>query len=189
MKFEERTMRISPIAAFAFACALFTGGVASAAAVTIDGAPVENPVVRDGPILVAFRVPMERLGATVVGSDADGAGGYSKDLTVAPVIVEHVEYVPVEILPKISNAPLAVASDSSSATVTGSDLGGVHEAESGAASQDPEGKVLFVWLWLLPVSGALCITAYFLVMAEMNRSWAAAAARRGVAPKKVGFFV
>jgi hypothetical protein len=202
-------MRLSPItAAFAIAWALLTAGIANAA---IDGAPVENPVVRDGQILVAFREPIEQLGATVVGSDAGGTGvastaggelirtrigppsaifsGYSKQVTVAPVLIEHVEYVPVEILPEISNAPLTVASDSSAATVTGSDLAGVQEAASAVASQDPQGKVLFVWLWLLPASGVLSITAYLLVMAQMNRSWAAAAVRRGVAPKKVGFFV
>jgi hypothetical protein len=66
---------------------------------------------------------------------------------------------------------------------------GIASAATDATSNDPEGKVLLVWVWLLPISGVLCIAAYVVVMAQMNRSWAAAAARRGERGKNVGFFV
>jgi hypothetical protein len=66
---------------------------------------------------------------------------------------------------------------------------GIASAATDAISNDPEGKVLLVWVWLLPISGILCIAAYVFVMGQMNRSWAAAAARRGERAKNVGFFV
>ncbi len=66
---------------------------------------------------------------------------------------------------------------------------GIASAATDVTSNDPEGKVLLVWVWLLPISGILCIAAYFVVIGQMNRSWAAAAARRGAPVKNVGFFV
>jgi hypothetical protein len=208
-------MRLAPTAAvFSFACALLCTGMSIAdPAVTIDGAPVAGAIIHEGHILVPFRAPMEQLGAVVVWSDTDKTGtatmsghelvraivdsqtayidGYAKVLTVAPVLIEpqHLEYVPVEVLPQISNAQLTVAPDNSSATITNFDLAGVNAIGSGAASNDPDGKVLLVWVWLLPIAGVLCIAAYVIVMGQMNRSWAAAAARSGKPVKNVGFLV
>lgn len=207
-------MRFSPlIAVWALACVLFSTGMASAAIVTINGVPVSGAIAQEGHILVPFRAPMEQLGAVVVWSDTEQRGiaifsghelvrttvgsstayivGYPKVLTVAPVLIEpqHLEYVPVEMLPQISNAQLTLATDGSSATITGFDLAGVNAIGSGAASNDPGGKVLLVWLWLLPLSGILCLAAYVVVIRQLNESLAAAAARRGKPIKPLGLFV
>jgi hypothetical protein len=66
---------------------------------------------------------------------------------------------------------------------------GADEVGAGVASNDPNGQVLFVWLWLLPLSGILCIVAYVFVINVMNASIAKSAAQRGVEPKKLGLFV
>jgi hypothetical protein len=207
-------MRVSPTAiVFAFVFAFFSTAIASAATVTIDGAPVTGAIIQDSHILVPFRAPMEQLGAAVVWSDTEQTGiatasgqelvrtkvgsttasinGYPKVLSVAPVLVEpqHLEYVTVEILTEISNAQLVLAPDGSSATVTGFDLAGVNAVGARAANNDPGGNVLLVWVWLLPLSGALCIAAYMYVNSLVNRSIAASAARRGVRPYRVGFFI
>jgi hypothetical protein len=212
---EERDMRLSPtVAAFAFACALLCTGIAGAdTVVTIDGEPVTGAIVHEGHILVPFRAPMEQLGATVVWVDAARTGtatyagqelvraivdsptayigGYAKALTVAPLLIEpqHLEYIPVEMLPEISNAKLTVSPDGNSATITDFDLAGVNAIGSGAANNDPGGKVLYVWVWLLPISGVLCIVAYVVVIGQLNRSFAAAAARSGKPIKGLGLLV
>jgi hypothetical protein len=187
-------MRLSPIAViFAISSVLFTAGVASATTVTIDGAPVTGAISKDGHILVPFRAPMESIGATVVWSDVGQTGtasysghelvrtvigsptayidGFPKALTVAPVLIEpqHLEYVPVEVIPQISNAVLVIGSDGDSATITNFDLAGVHAAGAGAASQDPQGKILYLWVWLLPISGVLCLLAYIFATGEVMR--------------------
>lgn len=206
-------MRLSPTAVvFAVACIVFSAGAACAdTAVTIDGAPVSGAINKDGHILVPFRAPMQQIGATVVWSDKDRTGvasksgteiirtqidstiaiisGNSKSLTVAPVLIEpqHLEYVPVELLPQISHAKLTIATDLSSAAVTDFDLAGVTAVGSEAGStaigsnadsNDPGGKVLLVWVWLLPFSGLLALGAYLIAVTQVNRSFAAAAARR-----------
>ena len=51
-------------------------------------------------------------------------------------------------------------------------------AGADAGSNDPGGKVLLVWVWLLPVSGVLALSAYLVAATQVNRSFAAAAARR-----------
>lgn len=185
-------MRLSRSAlAFAFGCAVLSSGIATAATVTIDGAPVSGVIVHDGHILVPFRAPMEQIGATVVWSDSEqtgtatssGAelvraivgsttayiGGYPKVLSVAPVLVEHLEYVPVEVLPEISNAQLTLAPDGSSATITNFDLAGVNAIGSSAANQDPQGKLLYLWVWLLPLSIFVCAVGYIVAIRQVER--------------------
>jgi hypothetical protein len=197
-------MRLLPIAIIlALAGVLFTGAGSSAdVLVTIDGAPVSGAIVKSGHILVPFRAPMEQLGATVVWTDATQTGvanlsgqeivraavgsttayisGNAKVLDVAPVLVEpqHLEYVPVEMLPEISNAALVVAPDLSSATITNFDLAGVNAVGSSAGSQDPRGKLLYLWVWLLPISGIVSLIAYVYVNGLVNRSFALAKRRR-----------
>ena len=167
---------------FAIASLVLTPVLAQAAIVTIDGAPVTGVIVHDGHILVPFRVPMESLGATVDWSDATQTGTATvsgaelvratvgqqtayidsnpKTLTVAPVLVNHLEYVPVEMLPEISSAKLDLSSDGTTATITDFDLAGVHAA-GGAGGGDPQGKLLYLWVWLLPISAVLCAIAFF----------------------------
>jgi hypothetical protein len=166
----------------AIALLVLTPVMARAAIVTIDGAPVTGVIVHEGHILVPFRVPMESLGATVDWSDATQTGTASmsgtelvrasvgqdiayidsnpKTLTVAPVLVNHLEYVPVEMLPEISSAKLALSSDGTTATITDSDLAGVHAA-GGGGGVDPQGKLLYLWVWLLPISAVLCAIVFF----------------------------
>jgi hypothetical protein len=135
------------------ACLVLTPVVARAAIVTIDGAPVTGVIVHEGHILVPFRVPMEALGATYIDSNP-------KTLTVAPVLVSGLEYVPVEMLPEISNAKLDLSADGTTATITDFDLAGVHAA-GGAGGVDPQGKLLYLWVWLLPISAVLCAIVFF----------------------------
>jgi hypothetical protein len=166
----------------AIACLVVTPVVARAATVTIDGAPVTGVIVHEGHILVPFRVPMESLGATVDWSDATRTGTASmsgaelvratvgqetayidnnpKTLTVAPVLVSGLEYVPVEMLPEISSAKLNLSADGTTATITGFDLAGVHAA-GGGGGVDPQGKLLYLWVWLLPISAILCAIVFF----------------------------
>jgi hypothetical protein len=104
-------MRLSPTAIFlAFIAGVFSAGIASAATVTIDGAPVTGVVLHEGHLLVPFRAPMQQIGATVVwtnsvqtgvasasgkelirtkiGSKTAVINGAPKVITVAPVLIE-----------------------------------------------------------------------------------------------------
>jgi hypothetical protein len=208
-------MRLSPTAillAFAgFAC---SAGIASAATVTIDGTPVTGSIVHEGHIMVPFRAPMEQIGATVVWTDGEQTGvasasghelirtkigsttaminGAPKGITVAPALIEpqHLEYIPVEVLPEISAAKLEISADGDTATITSFDLVGVNAAGAEAAaaavpaapagpavtadgsgfpSVDPDGKILLVWVWLLPISAAVAGFAYFAVIGQVER--------------------
>jgi hypothetical protein len=111
------------LAALAVSCAVSKPAAAEAALVTIDGARVSGVVARAGHLLVPLRAPMKAVGATVDWSDATQTGraisngrelvrvkvgeeiayidGNAKNLTVAPVLIHHAEYVPVEMLPQI----------------------------------------------------------------------------------------
>jgi hypothetical protein len=164
---------------------LFAVGPAFAATVTIDGAPVSGSVVRQGHILVPFRAPMQQLGATVVWSNSDQSGvasisghelvrttigsavavinGNQKTLTVAPVLIEHLEYVPVEMLPEISHAKLALSPDGNTATITEFDLAGVNDVGSSAAAPAPSVKTSYGWIWLLPLAAVIYAIAYFVI--------------------------
>jgi hypothetical protein len=177
---------------FAILCAaaLATTGTARAGSVTIDGVPVSGAIARDGHLLVPFRAPMQQLGATVRWSDADKTGiasaaghelvrtaigvptayidGNAKQLDTAPVLIDHLEYVPVEMLPEISHAELSVSADGNSAAITGFDLAGVNAVGSDAVSGDPQGQILYLWLWLLPISAAVCFAAYMVLTAQLQ---------------------
>lgn len=92
----------------------------------------------------------------------------------------------VIVKPTLSHSVVTVVADGDAATTTNVD---VADTNSVAASNDPSGHVLFVWLWLLPLSGIFCIVSCVVVIGVMNSRIAMNAARRGVKPKKVGFFV
>jgi hypothetical protein len=226
-------MRLSTTAIIvAFAGVALTAGAASAATVTIDGAPVSGVVVHEGHLMVPFRAPMQQIGATVVWTNSLQTGvasasgheliatkigsktamikGAPKMITVAPVLIEpqHLEYIPVEVLPEISAAKLTISADKSTATITNFDLVGVNAAAAAAAaavaaapapamaapateapapapaaavgepvtsdasgfpSVDPDGKILLVWVWLLPISAAVAGFAYFAVIGQVER--------------------
>jgi hypothetical protein len=222
-------VRLSPTAIFlAFISVVFSAGIASAATVTIDGAPVTGVVLHEGHLMVPFRAPMQQIGATVVwtnsvqtgvasasgkelirtkiGSKTAVISGAPKVITVAPVLIEpqHLEYIPVEVLPEISAAKLTISADGSTATITHFDLVGVNAAgpaaavaavpaaaaaetaapavasapatgaavtadASGFPSVDPDGKILLVWVWLLPISAAVAGFAYFAVIGQVER--------------------
>jgi hypothetical protein len=188
-------MRLSPTALiFACTAVLLTPVAASAAVVTIDGTPVADVIVREGHVLVPFRAPMEQIGATVDWSDATQTGtasisgrevvraiigrptayieGYPKELTVAPVLIEpqHLEYVPVEVLPQISHAKMDLSPDGNTVTITNFDLAGVNDVGSGIASLDPHGKILYLWVWLLPISAVVAGAGYLIAKAPIERS-------------------
>jgi hypothetical protein len=138
--------------------------------------------------------------------------GAPKQITVAPVLIEpqHLEYIPVEVLPEISAAKLTVSADKNTATITHFDLVGVNAVAAAAAaaeasaapaaaetmapataapvpapvaavgepvtsdgsgfpSVDPDGKILLVWVWLLPISAAVAGFAYFAVIGQVER--------------------
>jgi hypothetical protein len=226
-------MRLSITAIIvAFAGVVLTAGAASAATVTIDGAPVSGVVVHEGHLMVPFRAPMQQIGATVVWTDKARTGvasasgheliatkigsktamikGAPKVITVAPVLIEpqHLEYIPVEVLPEISAAKLTRSADKTTATITNFDLVGVNAAAAAAAaavaaaapapampapatavpapvaaavgepvttdgsgfpSVDPDGKILLVWVWLLPISAGVAGFAYFAVIGQVER--------------------
>jgi hypothetical protein len=222
-------VRLSPTAIFlAFISVVFSAGIASAATVTIDGAPVTGVVLHEGHLMVPFRAPMQQIGATVVwtnsvqtgvasasgkelirtkiGSKTAVISGAPKVITVAPVLIEpqHLEYIPVEVLPEISAAKLTISADGSTATITHFDLVGVNASgpaaavaavpaaaaaetaapavasapatgaavtadASGFPSVDPDGKILLVWVWLLPISAAVAGFAYFAVIGQVER--------------------
>jgi hypothetical protein len=210
----------------AFAGVVLSAGAASAATVTIDGAPVKGVIVHEGHLMVPFRAPMQQIGATVVWTDKARTGvasasgheviatkigsttamikGAPKVITVAPALIEpqHLEYIPVEVLPEISAAKLTLSADKMTATITNFDLVGVNAAAaavapapamaapataapapapaaavgepvtidgSGFPSVDPDGKILLVWVWLLPISAAVAGFAYFAVIGQVER--------------------
>ncbi len=106
-------------------------------------------------------------GARAVWSDTDRTGPASAS----------GEAKPVEIADD-TTAP-AAAVDAASSSAIG----------EGAASNDPDGKILLVWVWLLPLSGGLSIAAYIYVTRQVNRSFGEAEARKGKTAKKLGYFV
>jgi len=156
---------------------------ALAASVTIDGQPVTGAVSKDGHLMVPFRAPLEAIGATVAWNDATSVAsamygnaqlvtvtigsteatvtGTSKDLSVAPVLENHLAYIPVEMLGDISHAKVVYSADRSSATVTDWDLAGVNDI--GAAGNT---KIFFwLWVWILVVGGF----SYLIAAAAVSR--------------------
>lgn len=181
---------LSKAALIALASVAFTTATASAAVVTIDGAPVSGAVVHDGHLMVPFRVPMEQIGATVAWSDAAETGvasvsghelvrtligsntafidSFPKELTAAPVLIDHVEYVPVALLPQISHARISYSDDGTSATVVGFDRAGIDAVGADSASGDAGGRNVYLWVWLLPISAVLCGAAYIILKAQLE---------------------
>jgi hypothetical protein len=164
-------MRRFTIAASLLASVAFVPSLALAASVTIDGQPVSGAVAKDGHLMVPFRAPLEAIGATVAWDDATSVAsatydnaqlvtvkigsteatvtGTSKDLSVAPVLENHLAYIPVEMLGDISHAKVTYSPDRRSATVTDWDLAGVNDI--GATGNT---KIFFwLWVWILVVGG------------------------------------
>ncbi len=159
---------------FVFAIALLGFAVAPVAAgavsVTIDGQPVTGAVAKDGHLMVPFRAPLEAIGASVswddatnvasasyngaqlvtvtIGSTAANVTGTTHTLSVAPVLQDHLAYIPVDALADISHASVTYSADRETATVTNWDLAGVN-AVGGSA---PLG-VLWIWVWILVIGG------------------------------------
>jgi hypothetical protein len=185
------TFLCSVLAAVAVSFLASKPAAASAAVVTIDGAPVSGVISREGHLLVPFRAPMEQVGATVDWSDATQTGtatysgrelvrvkvgedtayidGNAKSLTVAPVLVSHLEYVPVEMLPQISNATIAMSDGGATATITNFDLAGIDAIGASAGSIDPKGQILYLWVWLLPISAILVVLVIFATKGSLER--------------------
>lgn len=174
-------MRRFVIAVSLLAAAAFVPNLALAASVSIDGQPVSDVVSKDGHLMVPFRAPLEAIGATVAWDDATSVAsatyanaqlvtvkigsseatvtGTSKDLSVAPVLENHLAYIPVEMLADISHAKVAYSADRSSATVTDWDLAGVNDV--GATGNT---KIFFwLWVWILVVGGFSYLIAAGLV--------------------------
>jgi hypothetical protein len=190
-RFSSLAFFCSVLAAVAVSVVASKPAVAGAAVVTIDGAPVSGVISRAGHLLVPFRAPMEQVGATVDWSDATQTGtatysgrelvrvkvgeetayidGNAKTLTVAPVLITHLEYVPVEMLPQISNATIAMSSDGATATITNFDLAGIDAAGANAGSIDPKGQILYLWVWLLPISAILVVLVIFATKGSLER--------------------
>ncbi len=153
-----------------------SAGLASAATVTIDGAPVTGVVAKAGHLMVPFRAPLESIGAKVnwdpassvasatynggdlvqvtVGSTDALVTDTPKTLSVAPVLENGLAYIPVETLADISHATVAYSPDRQSATVTGWDLAGVNDVGGGGGK-----GVLGVWVWILAIGGVIGIGA------------------------------
>jgi hypothetical protein len=176
-------MRRFLIAASLLAVATAVPNFAFAASVTIDGQPVSGAVSKDGHLMVPFRAPLEAIGATVAWDDATSVAsasynnaqlvtvtigsteatvtGTSKDLSVAPVLENHLAYIPVEMLGDISHAKVAYSADRTSATVTDWDLAGVNDI--GATGNT---KIFFwLWVWILVVGGF----SYLIAAAAVSR--------------------
>jgi len=161
------------------------GGVASAApSVTIDGSAVKDVVFQGNHLLIPFRAPMERIGATVdwtaptatasmngqqlvtitAHSPADPADataiikGDTTTLSVPAQLIGANAYVPVEALTDICGAKVDVNIGAQSASVTGCTLEGVNTVYQAAESRKGPG---WWWLWLL-ILLALLLLAYFL---------------------------
>lgn len=168
------------------ACGLIAAArsTAYAASVTIDGQPVSGVVEKDNHLMVPFRAPLEQIGATVSWNDATSVAssayngsqlltvtvgstdatvtGSPHVLTVAPVLQNHLAYIPVEALADVSRAKVAYSADRQSAVVTGWDLAGVDAVGGGGG--DFQG-VLGIWVAILVVGGF----AYLLSAAAVAR--------------------
>jgi len=164
------------------ALAAVAPGVATAATVTLNGAPIEGVVVKDGHLMVPFRAPLEALGAKVgwddatniasasyggaqlvtvtVGSTEATVTGNQRTMSVAPVLENHLCYIPVETLADISHAKVVYSADRQSAAVTGWDLAGINEVGSG-------GSLIWVWVWILVIGGILYLVAARMVDMQM----------------------
>jgi hypothetical protein len=165
--------------------ALASGGAASAATVTIDGQPVSDVVSKDGHLMVPFRAPLESLGATVAWDDATSVASATyngaqlvqvtigntqalvtsqpRTMRVAPVLENHLAYIPVETLADISHATVAYSTDGQSATVTGWDLAGVTDVGSA------NGPFLLLWVWILVIGGFASIVASALLSRSLGK--------------------
>jgi hypothetical protein len=156
-----------------------SAAVASAASVTIDGQPVTDVFLKDGHLMIPFRVPLEGIGATVDWSDATNIASaeyngaqlvtvkigsteatvtsHPRTLRAAPVLENHLAYIPVETLQDISYASVQYAPDGQSARVSGWDLAGIVDAGSGNSPQ------LYIWGSILGFGGFAYLGAAFLV--------------------------
>jgi hypothetical protein len=183
----KRLVFVAGAAIAAIAVAAFGTVAADAASVTIDGKPVDGVVVKSGHLMVPFRAPLEALGASVAWDDATNVAsstyagapllsvtigstdalvtGQSHALRVAPVLENHLAYIPVETLADVSHAKVDVAADGQSATVTGWDLQGLNDVGGGGS-----GIFLWLWVWILVVGGFAYIGASIMVAGMMRRS-------------------
>ncbi len=163
-------------AAFALAGLLAIPAFASAASVTIDGTPVADVVAKDGHLLVPFRAPMEEIGATVdwaapvatasmngsqlvqITIDSKTASILNSEhtLTVAPVLVNSLAYVPPELLADISHAHVAYSPDHMTATVTDFDLEGINDVGFTPIT-------VWIWGWILVAAGVIAGLMGFIV--------------------------
>ena len=141
---------------------------ARAATVTLDGQPVTPVFQRNGHLLIPFRAPMERLGATVnwnsptaaanlngqqlvtvnIGSSNALIKGTTHPLSVAPELINGNAFVPVETLADICGAQVTYATDRNSADVTGCTLANINNIAATAPSVN-------LWPWLIGLLVAL----------------------------------
>lgn len=186
-RFLSRSVCAAISASIAVAAAISPPRAAIAAMVTLDGQPVTGVVARAGNLLIPFRAPMEHIGATVnydkPNATANMAGqqlvrittgdtnasirGTPRVLTVAPALVNGVEYVPVNVLTGICGATVAYSGDRQSATITHCTLAGLNRvalaAPSIAAPAVPVAAPSFnFWPWLI---GLLCLLALLALIA------------------------
>jgi hypothetical protein len=129
--------------------AIATPQAALAATVTLDGQPVTSVISHAGNLLIPFRAPMERIGATVdynkptatatlphgqqlvtvsTGDTNATIRGNPRVLSIAPSLINGETYVPVDVLSSICGAHVAYSADRQSATVTGCTLAGLNAA-------------------------------------------------------------
>jgi hypothetical protein len=162
-----------------------SSAIASAATVTIDGQPVTDAFLKDGHLMIPFREPLEALGATVSWSDATNIASaelngaqlvtvkigsteatvtsHPRTLRAAPVLENHLAYIPVETLQDISYASVQYAPDGQSARVSGWDLAGINDVGSNSF------PVLYIWGSILVVGGFSYLIAAFLVARDSLR--------------------
>jgi hypothetical protein len=156
--------------------------LASAATVTIDGIPIPDAVAQGGDLLVPFRAPMEQIGATVdwtdpvatasmgdqqlvqvtIGKTESLLYGNPHTLSVAPVLVNNLSYVPVELLADISHATVTYSADKTSAAVTNFDLAGISDVGSVTISWT-------IWGWILVAAGIISGAAGLVVQQQTAR--------------------
>jgi hypothetical protein len=71
----------------------------------------------------------------------------------------------------VAAVPAAAAAETAAPAVASAPATGaaVTADASGFPSVDPDGKILLVWVWLLPISAAVAGFAYFAVIGQVER--------------------
>jgi hypothetical protein len=169
-RFLTASARAGVVGLAASAALTFTTLVAQAQTVTLDGTSVPSVVSRAGSLLIPFRAPMERLGATVdynkptatatmggqqlvtinTGDTSATIRGNPTTLRVAPALIDGNAYVPVDVLSAICGARVTYSPNRQSATVNGCTLAGLNAAASAlpAPAAAPAAAPNF-WPWLI----------------------------------------